>query len=567
MTPFHASRLGAAIALAFSTLTPLSAQAQQTPNIGDALRQVQPPVLPEAKPPALPQLGGVPTEPPMRALPDGGKTVRIKGWVVVGNRVIDTPVLLDLLQPEIGKDLTLVQLENMAERLTRAYRSRGYFVARAYLPAQEVVSGTVTLRVVEGNYGRFILSNTSRVNDTVVQGLLDDIKDRDIVSLDTLERAMLIINDTPGARVARADVMPGETVGSSDFALGTEATPALNGYMLLDNHGSVYTGKERLSFNGDWNSPSGRGDRLSLGGMVTRGSGLINGRLAYSALVARNGTRAEAALSRTRYELGNSYQALGATGTASGLDASLTMPWQRTRAQSVEAGLNLAWRDLKDEVSATRTTTRKKSVVLGASVSIRSEHPLFGLAGLTQASAALTAGRLSFKDTPAEVLDAAGANTQGNYAKLNLSAARATLLPAQWSLTTSAKLQHALRGKNMDGSERLSVSGPGAVAAYASGELSGDNAALLRLELSHPVPVPAPVQLSASFFADHGWATAAKPVANVGERQLGDVGLSLTADASGGLLKLQVARRVSGGSPTSEPVPRTRWLLQGGWVF
>ncbi len=574
MPTFQASGMGHALALALSTLTTLAttaAQAQQPPTIGDALRQVQPLLLPETKPTALPPLGGVPAEPPMQVLPGGGTTVRVMAWAVVGNQVIDTPSLLALLQADVGKALTLAQLEDTAARITRVYRSRGYFVARAYVPAQEVASGTVTLRVVEGRYSRFILRNTSRVQDAVVQGLLDDIKDRDAVSLDTLERAMLIVNDTPGVRVVRADVMPGALVGTSDFAIATEATPAANGYLLLDNHGSAYTGKQRLSFNGDWNSPSGRGDRLSLGGMVTRGSGLLNGRLAYSALVASHGTRAEAALSRTRYALGNSYQALGATGTANGLDISLSTPLQRTRAQTVEAGVNLAWRDLNDEVATTATTTRKQAVLLGASVSLRREHRLFGLDGLTQASAAITAGRLSFKDAPAAVLDAAGANTQGHYAKINLSLARATALPAQWSLLTNAKLQHVLGNKNMDGSERMSVSGPGAVTAYPAGELSGDNAALLRVELSRPVPTPAfgsaPVNLSASAFANHGWAKAANPVVGGAGRELGDVGLGLMADAAGGLLRLQVAHRVTGGAPTSEPVSRTRWLLQGGWVF
>ena len=43
--------------------------------------------------------------------------------------------------------------------------------------------------------------------------------------------------------------------------------------------------------------------------------------------------------------------------------------------------------------------------------------------------------------------------------------------------------------------------------------------------------------------------------------------LGLSANAAGGLLNLKLAHRTAGGSPTSEPSPRTRVLLQGGWVF
>ncbi|MDV7396810.1 POTRA domain-containing protein, partial [Arthrospira platensis SPKY1] len=98
----------------------------------------------------------------------------------------------------------LSELEALATLITRNYRANGYFVARAYIPQQEVVDGIITIRVVEGNYGQFHLTNESLVKDSIVQAMLDDVKGYDIVSLDTLERAMLIINDTPGVQVVRA---------------------------------------------------------------------------------------------------------------------------------------------------------------------------------------------------------------------------------------------------------------------------------------------------------------------------------------------------------------------------
>jgi len=567
MNTLQRSALTAALGLALTTLGAQAQQAPSVPNVGDVLRQLPMPAQIEPRAEPLPVIGGAPIEPPMQALPGGAASVRVDAFAIVGNRVIDGASLLALVQSDHGKTLSLAELDAIATRITRHYRASGYFVARAYIPAQEVAGGKLTIRVVEGNYGRFVLSNASRVRDDIVQGLLDDIKDRDIVSLDTLERAMLIINDTPGVKVVRADVMPGEKVGTSDFAIGTEATPAYNGYVLLDNHGSAYTGKERLSFNADWNSPTARGDRLSVSGLATNRSELLNGRLGYSALLASNGVRGEMSVSRTRYELGGAYQALGASGTADGLELQLTAPLKRTRGQSVEAGLSVAHKDLQDEVFATGTTTRKKATSLTASLSSRTEHEVLGLGGLTQAGASLTVGRLGFADATARALDAAGAHTQGSYTKLNLHVSRATALPMQLALTTSARLQWAPSGKNLDGSERMSISGAGGVSAFPSGESSGDNAALVRVELARPLPLGGPLQVSVSAFTDYGRARAADPLAGVGGRTLGDVGLGLTAQMAGGLMRMQVARRTVGGSATSEASARTRLLVQAGWVF
>jgi hemolysin activation/secretion protein len=107
----------------------------------------------------------------------------------------------------------------------------------------------------------------------------------------------------------------------------------------------------------------------------------------------------------------------------------------------------------------------------------------------------------------------------------------------------------------------MSVSSAGGVAAYPSGELSGDNAALVHVELGGPL------QLNLSAFTDYGWARAADPLPGARRRTLGDVGLGLTAQMAGGLMRVQLAHRTVGGNPTSEPAARTRLLVQAGWVF
>lgn len=550
-------------------LAAFHAQAQQAPNIGDAVRQTQPLPPPLVKPAApLPALGNVPTEPSMQGLPGNSTSVLVTQFIFTGNSVIDTATLQALVKPQEGKMLTLGQLDQVATLVTRHYRSAGYFVARAYIPAQELNDGQLIIRVVEGNYGKFVLNNKSLVRDSVVQGLLDDIKDRDIVSLDTLERAMLIINDTPGVQVVRADVMPGELVGTSDFAIGTEATAAGNGYVLLDNYGSTYTGKERLSFNANWNSPSVRGDRLSVSGMVTHDSGLLNGRLAYSALAGTDGTRLEGALSRTTYKLSGVYAALDAKGTADGADLTLTKPLKRTRNHSIETSLSASYKDLRDEVGSTLTSVGKELASISAGISDRREDALFGRDGLTQASASVTLGHLRFKDSAAAALDASGADTQGIYAKLNLAAVRVSALPSQFTLTASARAQVALTKRNLDGVERMSVSGSSGVLAYPVGELSGDHAAALRAELGYPLVQKDASQLSASVFGDYGWAKALTMPAGIkASRKLGDVGIGLNWLANSALLRLQLVHRSVGGDPTSEPAARTRVLFQAGWVM
>lgn len=540
--------------------------AQAVPGAGDVLRDLPQPGAISTPQPALPVIGQQTFEPPLRQLPQGGASVEVKGINFVGNREISQRELAALVAEDLGQRLTLAELEEIASRLTRHYRTQGYFVARVYIPAQEVKDGVITFRAVEGNYGAFHLTNQSLVRDSIVQGMLDDVKKYDIVSLDTLERAMLIINDTPGSQVVRADVMPGEAVGTSDFAVDTEATRRHQGYLLADNYGSKATGRERLSFNWDWNSPTGSGDRLSLSGLGSVNGDLLNGRLGYSTVLSASGWRGEAALSQTDYTLGSRFADLDASGTATGFDLGATYPIRRIRAQTIEFGINYAFRDLQDEVRVTDTQVKKRSQAVSARLRLRDEGFLLGRDGLTEAEARLTSGVLDIRDAATLALDQAsgGADTDGQFNKLNLQLSRVTLLPASFSLTASLRHQMALGNKNLDSSERMGISGASAVRAYPSSEASGTDATLLGLELSRPLPALAGMQQQVSGFGDWGQA---RTLRSDSWESLSGVGLGWTLRSNNGLLlKTQWAYKLDGDA-ASENEGKSRLLVQAGWIF
>lgn len=563
-TIFNAKNtLASSIGLALS----MTVQAEVLPNIGDVLKQIEPPKMQEESQPELPQIQGMPIEPPMTVLPSGQK-VLVKTFEIIGNREIEKPELESLIAEDAGKEYSLAELELVTQKITKYYRAKGYFVARAYLPAQEVENNHIKIRVVEGNYGQFHLKNESLVNDEIVQGMLDDVKDYDIVSLDTLERAMLIINDTPGAQITRADVMPGEKVGTSDFVVGAAATPRHNGFVMYDNYGSVYTGEHRFSLNYDLNSPTGHGDKLSFTGMATENADLLNGRLGYSIPLMPNGLKSEVALSYTHYALGDTYSSLDATGTAKSVEATLTYPLRRIRAQTIETSLNFAAKELEDKIGSPNTTNPRDNYSLTAGINIRDERTLLGLDGMTTASFQTTVGDLTIKDATFRESDALGARTNGFFSKAVLNLSRAMLLPEKFTLTTSFKMQHSLNGKNLDSSERMSVSGQNGVYAYPIGELIGSNARLVKLEIARPLPTIQKLQHNWLVFASHGYAEAENPVsASETGRDINDVGIGWKGSYESLIVNAHLAYRLDEKSPISEKEDRARFLIQAGWIF
>ncbi|MFA6742240.1 MAG: ShlB/FhaC/HecB family hemolysin secretion/activation protein [Arcobacteraceae bacterium] len=538
------------------------------PSSSDIQREVQPPKDLPKKVTPLVEIGGVQKYAPVMVDDKSGKTIFVKSFKITGGLQMPEALLQKLLASFTNKDLTFAQLQEAASIVTKSYRSNGFFVARAYIPAQNMQEDIVEIAIIEGNYGKFILDNKSNVKTPIVQAILDDVKDTNIVSTNTLERAMLIINDMPGVKVIAADVKPGEEVGTSDFTIKTEAKPWYDGYILGDNYGSRYTGKNRLFTGLNLNSLAGLGDRLTLNGLISNGSDLKNGRVAYSIPLMPNGLRAEIGYSKTDYALTDVYESLDAYGTSNTLDATLSYPIIRTRLETLKISSTLAVKDLSD-YQANEITSDKDAKSINLALNYTRDQKLFGFDSQINSGLTFTYGDLKFVDSDSKINDANGANTQGIYSKLNAYIGMSTLLPAEFDLSTNLQLQKVLGGKNLDGSEDMSIGGSNGVKVFPDGEHSAENAILFNLELSRALLTLGAYFHKIGVFYDAGYATMEdnSKTPSFKSRTLQDIGIGYYASYKSLFVKAQVATLVGGEDVVSEPEYNTRFLVQGGWVF
>ena len=554
------------------TLSALSASILlgATPNIGDVVKQVQPPKeVTQQKQPPLVEISGVQKYAPLMKDNKSGQTLLVKSFKIDGALHIKEETLQTLIASYVGKELTFKQLQEVASTITKEYRNQGYFVARAYLPVQNIQenNGVITIAIIEGNYGEFKLKNDSRVKDSIVQGMLDDAKRDNIVSTHTLERSMLIINDTPGSIVSGADVMPGTAVGTSDFAITTQASKPYDGYIIMDNQGSRYTGKNRLMAGVNFNSPFNIGDKISLSGLVSNGSDLKNGRAAYSAPLMSNGLRGEVSYSQTTYSLVDQYESLDAKGDSKTLDATLTYPILRTRTENLNASLNIANKELKDEIQSSNDITKKNAKVLNLGLNYTKDYLAFGFDSQSSVNMGLTYGNLSFDDATKRANDIAGANTNGDYSKSTFELGQNIAFTPIISLESSLKMQYSLANKNLDGSEDFSIGGANGIKVYPDGELSAENGYLFNIEGKYKLPNINELSNTVGIFYDRGRAFMANNTVGFESKSLQDIGVGYYTNYKNFFGKLQVAWTANSEAVSSEPQANSRILFQGGWSF
>jgi hypothetical protein len=92
--------------------------------------------------------------------------------------------------------------------------------------------------------------------------------------------------------------------------------------------------------------------------------------------------------------LTDAYAALDATGHATGIDAILIYPIRRIEAQTLNASLDIAYKNLIDDIGATDTRTPRDTVAATAALNLRDNGALMGAEGRTQATGAVTVGHL-----------------------------------------------------------------------------------------------------------------------------------------------------------------------------
>ncbi|PLY10694.1 MAG: ShlB/FhaC/HecB family hemolysin secretion/activation protein [Arcobacter sp.] len=540
-----------------------------TPNIGDAVKQVQTPQNVIKKDTPLVEVSGIKKYAPTMKDDKSGKTLFVKSFKIENAIHVEESKLQDLISSYVEKNLSFKEIQEVTSIITKYYRAKGYFVARAYLPVQNIYknNGVITISIIEGNYGKFNLKNSSFVKDSIVKGMLDTAKSDNIVSTNTLERSMLIINDTPGVIVTSADVMPGSEVGTSDFTITTEASKRVDGYILADNYGSRYTGKNRVMAGVNVNSPFKIGDKVSLSGLLSDNTDLKNGRLAYSAPLMSNGLRGELSYSKTTYALGDKYSNLDAKGNSTSLEATFTYPIILTRMENLNSSLNLAKKDLKDEINAQDDTTKKDVKSLSLGLDYDKSYLAFNLPSSSQVSFNYTYGKLSFDDSSKEADDEAGANTNGNYSKINLDLSHSIDFTEKLSLSTSLNLQYALANKNLDGSEDLSIGGAYGVKLYPDSEVSAENGYVFNIETKYRLHNINSLTNTVGIFYDRGRAFMANNNVGYEAKSLQDVGIGYYATYKDFFGQVQIAWNADSAQVTSEPDRNSRVLFQGGWVF
>lgn len=421
-------------------------------------------------------------------------------------RILSKEEIKALVADAIGQTLGLAGLQELVTRITRHYRSRGYFLSRAYLPPQDATDGVITIAVQEvgldpAEEGVEIISDTLRLREDVARRIvIEAVPTASPMREADLERALLLLNRLPGLS-AQASLEPGSQPDTVRVLMSLDEGERLGFNLGYDNAAGRYNGTHRLSAGLILNNPTGIGDQFIFSANASDRDNTYLA-LSYSRPLGYRGLQFNAGYSHLDYRLGKELKALNAHGYSDNLSLGLSYPLKLSRLESLWLRGGLEHKALVDRANGI-TTSDKTLQALNLGLDWQRFHG----SGLSQAGAVLRSGRLDIdRATNAYAADqgANGPRKNGHYSLLRLTLSR--LQRVSGDLNLFASLDGQIASDNLDSAERLQYGGPFGVRAYPTGEGSGDQGAKLTLEGRYNLKRGTTIgDIQASLFYDTAW--------------------------------------------------------------
>lgn len=144
---------------------------------------------------------------------------------------------------DVGKEVTLARIWEISDEITRKYRQDGYFLSRAFIPAQEIADGRVVIRVAEG-YIKQVDIEAEALASPVVSRIVEKIKSERPLSSRSLESYHLLLTDLAGLQNFFGTLAPldGQRDGGVRLIYSRNKQPVSSGFVSLNNYGSQFLG-------------------------------------------------------------------------------------------------------------------------------------------------------------------------------------------------------------------------------------------------------------------------------------------------------------------------------------
>jgi len=175
---------------------------------------------------------------------------------------IKSTILDDLLKKQLERGFSIGELQEVADEVTRYYRSKGLILSTAVIPVQTITDGVVDIQVFIGRLGRVVAEGNKKYDLATLKKPFSKLIGQPVTQHE-IEEALLVLTDFAGLSVFGV-FSPGIKVGEADIVLKVQQEKSYDVDYRIDTHGLRETGLNRFRTIVHWNNPTGGADRITV---------------------------------------------------------------------------------------------------------------------------------------------------------------------------------------------------------------------------------------------------------------------------------------------------------------
>jgi hemolysin activation/secretion protein len=489
------------------------------------------------------------------------------------------------LKEERDAGMTVGQMQQVANAVTEYYRSAGYVLAQAFIPAQEVDDGLVRIAVLEGTLGNVLVEGNKSYSSDLLASPFEELIDAPVTA-DGIESAILTASDYPGLSVFGV-FRPGTEVGTTDMVLRVQDERRWALSMRADNHGTRFTGKNRAVVDGALNNPFGVGDRLS--GTYVKQLNPANasfGQVRYERPFWTPGLMVGASFSRNPFLVGAEVRDQRISGASTSAEVYADRALIRSRELNLFGRVGVRRTQETTAIAKTPIGLDEISYLFGdlRFDSIDSENRAinaatlgasFGLGDQFGANSRAIATNQAVRPRRTGGSTKVAAN---DFWVVKASASRFQKITDTISMLARVEGQYS--NSLLTSTSQYGIGGPSNVRAYNSSEFLADRALFASMEWTFDAPFFSEAEFSdgltwgqvlkVSFFADYAWGALNDPATtDIARVNVTGVGTGVSFNLPGTVVgRLQYAQHIGGRVP-GEPNDREakNWWLDLTYQF
>ena len=456
----------------------------QAPNAGALQNQLDLQLQRESQTPLA-----QPPKPEQTPSEKKGQQIVVSRFAFEGNTLFTTAALDKVVKPWTNKTLQISELQDAAVAIQDFYASQGR-IAQASLPPQEIKDGAVLIKILEGKMGSVIVEPVDATGKTSSRFSVERAKayinhgvnGEVYINTQPIERAMLLLNDTPGVSATGA-FEPGSESGLSNFKVKLSDTPWFSGQGAVSNYGSASTGAAQAIANLSLNNLSGIGDQVNLNAIQSQGSGYVVAN--YIVPIGYDGWKVGVQSSYLQYMTLPNWNSTPSAGSAATFQANTTYALQRSQSANSTAKLSIENRAYNN-VQTNPVTTLSSYQLTASNASISGDWATTS-GSIVNYSAGFIFGHLGIRDLSQSQADQNGVGTAGSYSKWTFSLTHAQDLSFLPETTWTNSVYGQLASKNLNSSEQIYLGGAYGVRAYPTSQGGGSQGAIFSTELMHRI--------------------------------------------------------------------------------